>query len=664
MKHLLFLFGFTLILSSCVKEWGEDENTSLIEQFNISENFGYETVSEVDLEISALDNDNEPLSKVPFSVSYWLDTTEIKLGTGITSQEGKLTFNLSLPSFVEEAVVTTDYIGLPAEHVVKVQSGINRLTVGGKSTDNARYKNQSFSAKRLANSQYTYLSSYNAVGVPDNLMPVDDIISQDLLDMVNASLPESYPVPIFNSQYLDDDLISDTQLKDSAEIWITFIHEGAGWRNALGFYSYNLDNPPQSVDEIEEFKIIFPNASFLNGGGGLISGNKVSLGKFPPNTGISWFLIPDGWNGSEVVIKSNIKYSNKDFNTFTSSEFRQHTVLLADDARELFLLGLEDISRPGGDNDFNDAVFYITADPYSAIIKDKLEITKTSGDDADEDGVADKNDKYPNDPNKAFDNYSPGPDEYGSLAFEDNWPAHGDYDMNDAVIDYNYQIVTNTNNKVVEIIAKYSLRAVGATFRNGFGLSLPIAASLIQSSTITGSSSSFNVNNQEPGQENAVFILFDDAHDAIQSNSIVNTIQENGTVSPFDFELRIEFIEPVSMNDIGYAPYNPFIFVSGDRSREVHLPDHLPTDKMDNTRFGSEYDTSDPEQGRYYKSKTNLPWAINIPIKFDYPIEYFPINHAHLKFKIWAESGGKRFEDWYLDNNGYRNHKKVFQWPE
>ena len=62
----------------------------------------------------------------------------------------------------------------------------------------------------------------------------------------------------------------------------------------------------------------------------------------------------------------------------------------------------------------------------------------SSNDDTDEDGVSDLFDDYPNDPEKAFDNYSPAEGQFGTLAFEDLWPAKGDYDFNDIVIDYQY----------------------------------------------------------------------------------------------------------------------------------------------------------------------------------------------------------------------------------
>jgi hypothetical protein len=49
---------------------------------------------------------------------------------------------------------------------------------------------------------YQYLGTFSSDGTPDYLEPVDDVITGDFLQMVNNALPESYPVPDFNPQYI------------------------------------------------------------------------------------------------------------------------------------------------------------------------------------------------------------------------------------------------------------------------------------------------------------------------------------------------------------------------------------------------------------------------------------------------------------------------------
>jgi LruC domain-containing protein len=412
-------------------------------------------------------------------------------------------------------------------------------------------------------------------------------------------------------------------------------------------------------------KIVFPNVSLPGSGGNLATGSKVSLGTFPANTGIGWFLIPNGWNGSTVTSQPEIKYSTKNLNIYTSAAYRQQTVLLRDANREIILLGMEDLSRPSGDNDFNDAVFYITANPFTAIATDKLVDTKqTAGTDTDSDGVIDRNDKYPNDATKAFDVFTPGAGIYGSIAFEDQWPSKGDYDMNDLVIDYNFQLVANTANAVVEISANLIVKAVGAAYQNGFGIELPISPNKVAS--VTGAFPQRNsidllANGVEANQATAVIIPFGNTASLFNTTSFVNTKITEGYITPVTLNLVITFTEPIKMTDLGYVPYNPFIFVNGDRAREVHLADFTPTSLANTSLLGSLADSSRPAEGRFYKSGNNMPWAINIALPFEYPQESRPINEAHTKFSTWAQSGGMTYKDWYKNLSGYRQSTLIYK---
>lgn len=55
-----------------------------------------------------------------------------------------------------------------------------------------------------------------------------------------------------------------------------------------------------------------------------------------------------------------------------------------------------------------------------------------------------------------------------------------------------------------------------------------------------------------------------------------------------------------------------------------------------------------------------LPWVVEIPVSFDYPIEKADILIAYLKFETWAISSGTSYTDWYLDEPGYRNDDNIY----
>ena len=290
--------------------------------------------------------------------------------------------------------------------------------------------------------------------------------------------------------------------------------------------------------------------------------------------------------------------------------------------------------------------------------------------DQDGDGVTDEEDSYPNDPARAFNNHYPA-EGFGSLAFEDLWPGKGDYDFNDLVVDYQFTIVSNSGNKVTEVLSAFAIRAIGAGFANGFGFQLP--GNTLQSSDIQVEGSvlkenyiTLNENGTEASQEEITVIVFDNVNKIMPPTSGfgVNVIQDDPYVEPDTVVVNIGFTPGVyGIDDLGLNNFNPFLIINLERGKEVHLPDYLPTSLVDQTYFGTGQDGTDPLTGKYYKTVENLPWAIKIASSYDYTIESAQITSAHLKFAAWAESSGTQFPDWYLDLSGYRNDANIYLVP-
>jgi Domain of unknown function (DUF4114) len=189
------------------------------------------------------------------------------------------------------------------------------------------------------------------------------------MNLVHNALPEGFPVPTYNPQYISSGYDSDIILTDSADVWVTFVDEGAGYKNVLGFYTYDINSPLTTAPAASDITIIFPNVSKAGSGGSLVAGNKVWIGAFSPNTGIGFMLIADGWRNGAVSNGNWKVYSNPAFNPEANASLRYHNVLISDSTNQRVILGFEDIRRDYGscDNDFNDALFYISANPYSAI---------------------------------------------------------------------------------------------------------------------------------------------------------------------------------------------------------------------------------------------------------------------------------------------------------
>lgn len=261
----------------------------------------------------------------------------------------------------------------------------------------------------------------------------------------------------------------------------------------------------------------------------------------------------------------------------------------------------------------------------------------------------------------------------GTLAFEDLWPGKGDYDFNDMVIDYQFEIIGNTSNMVEQLIGTFILKAFGASYENGFGFQLmgnvsPSDILSVQGFELTEGFINLNSNGVEADQSKPTFILFDNAFTQMPHPGIgigVNTTPEAPYVTPKTFVLTITFKpNETAVNDLNIGNFNPFIIVNKVRSHEVHLPYYPPTDLANLSLFGQWEDASNPPTGKYYVTANNLPWAINIYESFDYPIEKQVILGAHLKFAAWAMSGGVQFPDWYKNLTGYRNSSLIYQVPQ
>ena len=666
------LFGLLILaFASCHKV---DETTpepvdeTNIENMVVEEGFAFRTSADVNIQITTLDNVDQAVPGI--LVELYSDYPSNGGGlivSGTTDADGIFTSDYVLPAGTDSVALVTPTVGFVTSQKIKVTDGKIDFVLGGQQVQK-RTPDPVLPMPKSTNSIYHYLSTFTSSGVPTNLVVPNDVIDASIISDINATLPEYQALPTSHPQYFNSANEPNLVLSQACDVWVTFVHEGAGYRNALGFYKYNTNTPPASASAIDTIHIIFPNCSFAGSGGNLYSGNKVKIGTFAPGTEIGWVIIADGWNGSTVGNGLNKFYSDKNLNPETSTDKKQHTILCNDIGRGKFLLGFEDLRRDGGcDNDFNDAVFYVTANPIAAIQTQNIPLPNYTQTDSDGDGVSNSFDAYPNDATKAFNNFYPSETTVGTLAFEDLWPSKGDYDFNDMVVDYRFNQITNGQNKVVQINAKFILKAIGATFKNGFGLEIPISPSLVASVTGTSIKENFIVNNAngtEANQNKATIIVFDNAFNELPypgGNSIgVNTTMGSPYVTPKEFNITINLTQPQVLGTIGLPPYNPFLIVNMDRSKEVHLVNHAPTSLANTALLGSSQDDSRPAQGRFYVTEKNLPYAIDIAGPFEYPVEKAQVTQAFLKFFNWGTSSGVKYYDWYKPISGYRNNSVIF----
>lgn len=484
------------------------------------------------------------------------------------------------------------------------------------------------------------------IGKPDSLIWARDEYPQDFFNRINNALPERE----LNEAFITDDAGSTVTLLEEAEVFITFIHEGAGYRNAFGYFLFDANNPPTSKDQIDEV-IIFPNLSYPH----LANGHRLSIGTFPAGTSIGFVLAANGFSWWSGVKTGNVPlyYSLKDLNPESTDVLRQHMALLYDEDVQEVILGFEDLPRTWGDNDFNDAIFSVKATPNTAIDTSEL-IYVPEVNDADADGVTDELDEFPNDFRRAYSSYFPSDSSFVTLAYEDNWPKVGDYDMNDLVVKEQLRTIYDANANITGFTISGAILARGASHNNGFALRLMgLAPEEVESASITINGETFN-KTPETFQTDAVIQLWSDSQAFTETNEAgqcqhFNTVKDCTEFTPVEFTLDVEFSDYVA--SLNHSEFDFFIFRTDDRSLEIHFAGYEPTDLFDFGRFGRFDDTSNTETGRYFKNAQNLPWGLKISDDWSHPREYIDILWAYPEYETWVESAGTEATNWYLTSD-------------
>ncbi|HVX49397.1 MAG TPA: LruC domain-containing protein [Chitinophagaceae bacterium] len=691
MKNQIFtLCLFVLALAFSCKKAGDQPaggntggNTGNVEKI-APDGFTFSTAKTVSVNIQLLAPDNTPIAGVPVSIYDAAVTIQdngnaqpgAALFTGLSDKNGYVKASLAVAATLDTVLVDAKYTSLPQNAKAYINGTSLDVTLGG--TDGiggnvvpnlmvARgHAGMPVSNSFLPTTNYVSMGNTDHYGRPKYLV-TPDVISSTLLSYINASLPEGIPLTTTHPQYLTDAATGTVNVTEKSDVWITFVSEGAGYANSLGYYTYPTNNPPQSPSDISTVYVALPNASLYGSGGTMRSGDKIKLGTFDAGTSIGFVLFQDAWESNSSINTSATKfYSDTKLNPEDNSSYKKHSVLLYDGTDELYLVGFEDLQRPDGDNDFNDIVFYATSNPVTGISNAGVEpIDKPI--DTDGDGVSDVFDQYPKDAARAYDNYYPSQNSYATLAFEDLWPSTGDYDMNDLVVNYRYKFVSNASNNVVEVYGDYAVQAAGASFQNGFGVQFPFAANLVKS--VTGQKLKSNyittaANGVEAGQSKAVIIPFDNHQDLINNYAgayFINTKNELPKVTGDTAHVYLQFTSPISSSTLGSAPFNPFLISNMRREYEVHLPGNAPTDKANAKLLATGDDASVPASGIYYVSKSNWPWAISFTTQFTYPLEGVKISDAYLHFLDWAKSGGTSYTDWLTNSaSDYRNNSNLY----
>ena len=269
----------------------------------------------------------------------------------------------------------------------------------------------------------------------------------------------------------------------------------------------------------------------------------------------------------------------------------------------------------------------------------------------------------------------PSANSFSTLAYEDNWPLTGDYDMNDLVVHVRMRELVR-DERVIGVEVDGEIVAVGGDYHNGFAIRLPGVAA----GTLPASAVQYRINGRlqsdsplESTQGDAILVVAEDVWDYVSRGEGCRFHRtEAGCESDIqmDFNLRLQFAGGVPRASFPAAPYDPFLFATPGydhgylfstppgRSLEVHLPGQQPTAAFEYAYLGLGDDRSDEEQQQFFRSETGMPWALHIADEWKYPLEYIDITDAYPRFQPFVESTGETDGNWYVKE--LANAERVF----
>lgn len=468
---------------------------------------------------------------------------------------------------------------------------------------------------------------------------------------------------------------ADLKLTENSEVAVMLIGSNTCWNNTLGYYYYMEGEEPQSREDLNVI-MLFPNtqdghSEFIKKSGNsqyygniaLDRGESVKLmyypyianddysgatSVFPAGMRIGFLLKSNGWGmqlpqGDKVFYngyRGALKNSNiaRQYNCWSAStdgmsyceyDAEQHnaddkclskpnptgksrTAKFAfenEDGKQCAIVSFEDAAN---DEDYGDVILAMKpVGVFESLPTVEPRVTTTQG----------------------------------VYAYEDLWPNKGDYDLNDAVVDFK----ENRELSVVEYGGEYkitkqvfSLTTYQNYVQNKSGLAATLETKkqpsrIVMKKIAPNGSEPEEVTYTVDGKE---YLFTDNITKELHSTYILELIYENG----------------ISEGDV--AKIKPFIWrVHSEGKRwEVHIPMEAPTAKMETSYFGTEDDASDPSKKLYYVRKGDYPFsfflsAVDINV-FKNTIllrenESRSIDVFFPEFLGWSQSAGTKNKEWY-----------------
>lgn len=476
---------------------------------------------------------------------------------------------------------------------------------------------------------------------------------------------------------------SDLEIKSPAEVVITFLGGNTCWNSSLGYYFYKVGQEPKSIEDADVI-MLFPNTQDGKWEKTTMDTDRQKAGVdrmtsvklkyypkiaqdskegatdiFPAGYKVGFVLATNAWskkleyenNSKQSYLNESRYYRAATLNKLTVRQNGGSTVLPVVASyytmdRDFVVASFEDDYKfddgKGHDQNFSDVVIAIGTNPVKAIAD--LSTFKMWMN-ADGSSLVTLTEEIK-----------------GTYLFEDLWPQKGDYDMNDACVEYVQGTYKDKWNDTYGETFSFKPRENFATKKNGIAFRL-IGGDRAEVNS-GGGKTGKRISGYQVPAEVKLYLGNQDITDQLeydQENQIFyvipNTKQNPGLTYTVEF-LHIPDGSP-KFYERNYKEYTSKIDVflyrkEGDMNWEVHTKGMEPTPKMNFSYFGKGDDRSNPQKGVYYVRQGNFPFGLFLSGKmidefeeiFDIRNEGLTLDVMFPKYNRWVETEGMENSDW------------------
>ena len=478
---------------------------------------------------------------------------------------------------------------------------------------------------------------------------------------------------------------SDLEIKNSAEVVITYLGGNTCWNSSLGYYYYKVGQEPKSIEDANVI-MIFPNtqdgkwekttqdADRQKAGVDRMTSVKLkyypkieqdskegATDVFPAGYKVGLVLATNAWskrleyenNSKKNYLNENRYYRAATLNTLTVRQNGGSTELPVVASyytmdKGFVVASFEDDykfddgnGRNGHDQNFSDVVVAIGTNPVKAIAD-----LSTLWINADGNELVTLEETLK-----------------GTYLFEDLWPQKGDYDMNDACVEYIHGTYKDKWDDTYGETFSFKPRQNFATKKNG------IAFRLIGGDRAEVDSKGVKTKKRISGYhipaEVKLYLGNKDITEQLEydeENQIFYVIPDTKKNPGLTYTVEFLHIPDGSPQyyERNYKEYKSLVDVflyrkEGDKNWEVHTKGMEPTPKMNFDYFGKGDDLSKPAEGIYYVRAGNYLYALflngqqidKMSKLFDIENEGFTLDMMYPKYTKWVETEGEENSDWY-----------------